>query len=67
MEKEIVYGSWHELDAQDARGSHRYGEPRSSETAIVHPSDYISLWSQKMYDNDPDGTKADKIAEKYRR
>lgn len=52
-EKNIVHGSWYEITGvpDDYKGD----------------SGYISLWAKKMKAYDPDGKKADKIANKYRK
>lgn len=61
----IKYGSWSELNAQEAR-EQRQGEPRPSSTLVVQRADYIRLLSEKMKEYDPDGEKALSIAQKYR-
>ena len=56
MQYKINYGSWYELD---------YPHEDLAVNSGSNP-DYLSSWAKKMTENDPNGSKADEIAKKYR-
>ena len=63
-EKKVNYGSWSEINTIEER-MHRHKDLELSSTSMVDHSNFISLWSDKMEEVDPDGKQAIKIATKY--